>query len=51
MAGVPAPKNSDVGPGELFRLMRGQAEHLGHEADWRVERLTDLPPLLERVGG
>ena len=46
MAGAPAPKNSGVGPAEVFRLMRGLAEQLGHSADWRVARLTDLSPLL-----
>jgi len=46
VAGVPAPKNSDVGPTEFFWLMRGYAEQLGHTADWRVARLTDLAPLL-----
>ena len=45
-AGAPAPKNSAVGPSEFFGLMRGHAEHLGHTADWRVTRLTDLVPLL-----
>ncbi|MDB5360694.1 MAG: haloacid dehalogenase [Rhodospirillales bacterium] len=50
-ADTPAPKNSDVGPNEFFRLMRGYAEHLGHAADWRVARLTDLAPLLRQIGG
>jgi len=45
-AGAPAPESSDVGPTEFFRLMRGLTEHLGHTADWRVSRLTDLAPLL-----
>jgi 2-haloacid dehalogenase len=42
----PAPRSSDIGPSELFRLLRGQAERLGQDADWQVARLTDLPPLL-----
>ena len=46
VAGVPAPQNSDVGLTEFFWLMRGYAEQLGHTADWRVARLTDLAPLL-----
>jgi len=49
VAGVPAPKNSDVGPTEFFWLMRGYAEQLGHTADWRVARLTDLAPLLAEL--
>jgi 2-haloacid dehalogenase len=49
-AGVPAPRNSAVGPAEFFWLLRGYAEHLGLMADWRVARLTDLAPLLERLG-
>lgn len=48
-AGAAPPQSSDVGPAEFFRLMRGQQEHLDHEADWRVARLTDLAPLLERL--
>jgi 2-haloacid dehalogenase len=47
-AAVPL-QSSDVGPAEFFRLMRGQQEHLGHEADWRVARLTDLKQLLEKL--
>jgi 2-haloacid dehalogenase len=46
VAGGAAPTSSDVGPNEFFWLMRGYAEHLGHIADWRVSRLTDLAPLL-----
>lgn len=49
VAGVPAPENSDVGPTEFFWLMRGYAEHLGQDADWRVSRLTDLAPLLAEI--
>ncbi|MEI9982906.1 MAG: haloacid dehalogenase type II [Aliidongia sp.] len=44
--GTPAPENSDIAPAEFYRLLRGQAEQLGHAADWRVARLTDLAPLL-----
>ncbi len=48
-AGMSAPESSDVGPDEFFRLMRGYAEQLGHEADWQVARLTDLARLLAAV--
>ena len=48
-ADIPAPENSDVGPTELFRLLRGHAEQLGHEADWRVAQLTDLASLARRL--
>jgi len=44
--GAPAPRNSDVGSTEFFRLIRGRAEQLGYEPDYRVNRLTDLAPLL-----
>jgi len=40
-----APQNSDVGPSEFYRLMRGHAEQLGYEPDYRVPRLTDLSHL------
>jgi 2-haloacid dehalogenase len=40
------PQNSAVGPAEFFRLIRGRAEQLGHEPDFRVRRLTDLAPLV-----
>ena len=50
VAGMPAPENATLGPGEFFRLMRGYAENLGPAADWRVARLTDLAPLLARIG-
>jgi 2-haloacid dehalogenase len=46
--GAPAPRNSDVGPAEFFRLIRGRAEQLGYEPDYRVTRLTELARL---VGG
>ncbi|MGB8843835.1 MAG: haloacid dehalogenase type II [Aliidongia sp.] len=45
-AGASSPENSEVGPAEFFRLMRGGAEHLGQVADYRVARLTDLASLL-----
>jgi 2-haloacid dehalogenase len=36
------PMNSNVGPSELYRLLRGGAEKLGHQADLRINALTDL---------
>ena len=48
--GLLAPANSDVGPAEFYRLMRGGEEQLGHQADHRVARLTELAPLLARLG-
>jgi 2-haloacid dehalogenase len=43
---VPAPKNSRVGPGELYRLMRGRAERLGQEPDYHLNHLTELAPIV-----
>jgi 2-haloacid dehalogenase len=39
---LPSPKNSVVGPTAFYRLLRGGAENLGYEPDFRVKRLTDL---------
>ena len=47
--GVTPPSSSDVGPTELFRLLRGGAERLGLGADKRVEALTDLPRVLAEL--
>jgi hypothetical protein len=44
-----ARRLGDVGPAEFYRLMRGCAERLDQVADYRVTRLTDLVPLLERL--
>jgi 2-haloacid dehalogenase len=41
-----APRDSAIGPAEFYRLMRGRAEQLGYEPDYRVTRLTDLAPLI-----
>jgi 2-haloacid dehalogenase len=49
LAGSSAPAGSAVGPGEFYRLLRGQAERLGPAADCRVARLTDLAPLLAQM--
>ena len=47
--GAMPPSSSDVGPPELFRLLRGGAERLGLGADKRVEALTDLPRVLAEL--
>jgi 2-haloacid dehalogenase len=47
--GLPAPTNSDIGPAEFYRLMRGGKDQLGYQADYRVARLTELAPLLARL--
>ena len=47
--GAMPPSSSDVGPTELFRLLRGGAERLGLGADRRVEALTDLPRILAEL--
>jgi 2-haloacid dehalogenase len=39
---IPPPKNSLVGPTAFYRLIRGRAEQLGYEPDFRLKRLTDL---------
>ena len=48
---APPPGDSAVGPAEFFRLMRGRAEQLGYEPDYRVTRLTDLAPLVGPLVG
>jgi 2-haloacid dehalogenase len=45
-AGTLPPESSAIGATELFRLLRGGAERLGHGADARVAALTDLPKVL-----
>jgi 2-haloacid dehalogenase len=40
--GSPVPQNSNVGPAEFYKLLRGRAEGLGHQADIRINALTDL---------
>lgn len=43
---VAPPKNSLVGPGEFFRLVRGGAEQLSYEADFHLTSLNDLVALV-----
>jgi 2-haloacid dehalogenase len=45
-AGQAAPASSNVNPFEFFRLLRGRAEMLGYQVDFRIRSLTDLPSLL-----
>jgi 2-haloacid dehalogenase len=40
--GRAAPENSNVGPAEFYKLLRGRAEVLGCEPDFRINALTDL---------
>jgi 2-haloacid dehalogenase len=35
-----------IEPAEFYRLIRGRAEQLNYDADFRVSRLTDLVPLV-----
>ena len=39
---VPPPADSLVGPSAFYRLVRGRAEQLGYQPDFRLRRLTDL---------
>jgi len=39
-----------AGAARIDWLVRGYAEPLGHTADHTVARLTDLAPLLKRIG-
>jgi 2-haloacid dehalogenase len=45
---IQPPRHSAVGPAEFYSLIRGGAEQLGYEPDFRVSRLTDLVPLVNR---
>ncbi len=45
-----APTNSNVGPAEFYRLLRGGAERLGRQQDFRIGALTDLPLVLSGLG-
>lgn len=44
--GPAAPANSDVRPAEFFSLLRGRAESLGRQADFRIKTLADLLPVV-----
>jgi 2-haloacid dehalogenase len=43
---VPPPQDSQVGPAAFYRLIRGGAEQLGYQPDFRLKRLTDLAAVL-----
>jgi 2-haloacid dehalogenase len=45
-----SPKGSEIGPAEMYRLLRGRAERLGGAADFRIKALTDLPGVVARLG-
>jgi 2-haloacid dehalogenase len=38
--------SSDVGPAQFYKLLRGRAERLGHQADFRIKALTELPAIV-----
>jgi 2-haloacid dehalogenase len=45
--GAHAPADhSAIGAAEFYRMIRGRAEQLGYEPDYRVRRLTDLASLV-----
>jgi 2-haloacid dehalogenase len=44
-----APASSDVGPVEFYKLLRGQAERLGHQGDFRINALTDLSSVVSSL--
>src|SRR5260370_24902751 len=47
-ANQPTPASSNVSPFEFFGLLRGRAEALGYQADFRIRSLSDLPTLLSK---
>jgi len=44
--GVPAAPTGSVGPAQMYRMLRGNAETLGYTQDYTVSALTDLITLL-----
>ncbi len=44
--GPKSPMNSNVGPADFYKLLRGRAERLGRSADFRIKALTDLPSVV-----
>ena len=47
--GPVTPASSDIGPAELYKLLRGRAEKLGPGADFRINALTDLPSVVAKL--
>jgi 2-haloacid dehalogenase len=47
--GHSAPVNSNVGPAEFYNLLRGRAEGLGYQPDFRINARTDLPSVLSSL--
>ena len=43
---VAGAKHSPIGPAQMYRLLRGNAEMLGYRQDYTVAALTDLIGLL-----
>jgi 2-haloacid dehalogenase len=43
---IQPPRHSALEPAEFYRLMRGRAERLNYDPDFRVSRLTELVPLV-----
>ncbi len=41
-----APPTGPIGPAQMYRLLRGNAETLGYASDYTVAALTDLVTLL-----
>src|SRR3984885_47154 len=46
---IPPPKISLLGPTEFYRLVRGRAEQLGYDPDFRLKRLTDLATVVHAI--
>jgi 2-haloacid dehalogenase len=44
-----APGNSNVGPAEFYKLLRGRPEGLGYEPDFRINALTDLTSVVSSL--
>jgi 2-haloacid dehalogenase len=44
--GLTAPEDSNVGPAEFYKLLRGRSEGLGYHPDFRINALTDLTSVL-----
>jgi 2-haloacid dehalogenase len=44
--GLAAPEDSNVGPAEFYKLLRGRSEGLGYQPDFRINALTDLASLV-----